>query len=366
MHKVNPELKLVIQQLLNQSDLNAILRADDKFGWESVWARLSNQMTHYADEMIEYQHAYLSGDEQQIVFDLSLILMHDGKPCGIWPLTLQNTHNRISSCGSAILSPVFIERLPARTIKKQVAASIQFIQLLAAHYKIPMVSLSERLVPSMLGSGLSEWHQQWMTLGASPHVKHDLFVDLSIGFDAIKSNMRKSYRSLISSAQKLWTSTTMNHQNADESTWLAFKSLHKEVAGRSTRSDATWSLQYNMLLDNKAFLINLYSEQDQRLVGAGFFQYTKDYGQYSVAAYDRSLFDQPVGHLVQMRAMEQLHAKGIRWYELGERMFPADQPSPSQKEMAISNFKQGFATHLSARFVLDFELSIDTEIRSLA
>jgi hypothetical protein len=99
-----------------------------------------------------------------------------------------------------------------------------------------------------------------------------------------------------------------------------------------------------MLGSGDAFLVGLRDPAAQRLVGAGFFQCTRDEGLYAVGAYDRALFDKPLGHAVQQRAIETMKARGLQWSRIGER-----QPAPTAKEVAIAAFKQGFASHQFCR-----------------
>ena len=83
---------------------------------------------------------------------------------------------------------------------------------------------------------------------------------------------------------------------------------------------------------------------------------TRDESLYGVGAYDRSLFDKPLGHVVQFRAIQELQNRRIRWHKLGARSYPSEQPPPTSKELTIGDFKQGFATHLLLRYELKFEL----------
>ena len=87
-------------------------------------------------------------------------------------------------------------------------------------------------------------------------------------------------------------------------------------------------------------------------VGGGLFACTRDEAAYSVAAYDRELFDKPLGHVVQFTAIKALKERGIRWYRIGARPFVGDAPAPSEKELAIADFKHGFASHLHQRRLL--------------
>ena len=88
--------------------------------------------------------------------------------------------------------------------------------------------------------------------------------------------------------------------------------MHLEEAGRQTRSDESWDIQRNQILNDEAFLVTVRDEKD--LVGGGFFTHTRDIGMYSVGAYKRNLFDKPIGHAVQMTAIEKLKEIGCSSY----------------------------------------------------
>ena len=67
----------------------------------------------------------------------------------------------------------------------------------------------------------------------------------------------------------------------------------------------------------EAFLVTI--RDDGLLIGAGLFNYSKHNGIYSVGAYKRELFDRPIGHAVQMMAIEKLKEIGCRTYHLGQK-----------------------------------------------
>ena len=87
-------------------------------------------------------------------------------------------------------------------------------------------------------------------------------------------------------------------------------------------------------------------------MGGGFHVASDDEGSAAVAAYNRDLFDRPLGHAVQMRAIRELKERGCKWYYLGERCYPKQTPMPTEKELKISHFKEGFSTHTFPRFEL--------------
>ena len=126
-----------------------------------------------------------------------------------------------------------------------------------------------------------------------------------------------------------------------------FRLLHLEVAGKQTRSRESWSIQKEQIKNKEAFLVTV---RDKKvLIGAGFFNYTKDMGMYSVGAYKRELFDRPIGHAVQMMAIEKLKDLGCTTYNLGQKATILDSSTSTDKEMSISHFKEGFAGYVYAQ-----------------
>ena len=349
---LNPEICSDITQWMDQSGLLAILLSDQPEAWQDVWSNLVSQPVLYAASMIDYQHAYMRSSGQRIA-DISMVLLNDGKPCAIWPLTLTlGDPIKLTSLDTPILPPLFITKQSPRTIKKITASALRFVVNVQKALSQEVVESQEYITPHAICGGLSEWHQQWMSIGATVNVKHDLYVDLTLSMDEIRSGFRKSFRPLISAGRKVWKAEVMDNTCADIATWTECKLLHRQVAGRTTRNDETWNLQFEMILRGEAMLITLRDTESQnRLIGAGFFQFSRDEGLYAIAAYDRELFDKPIGHVVHQLAIETMKQHGLRWYRIGERQFQSDIPKPTEKELSISLYKQGFASYISPRFV---------------
>ena len=75
------------------------------------------------------------------------------------------------------------------------------------------------------------------------------------------------------------------------------------------------------------------------MAGGGFFDMSRNEGNYSVATYDKSLTDQPLGHMVQYQAILTLKEKGRSLYYIGSRFYQEDLPGVSEKQVDISSFK---------------------------
>jgi len=348
------EVQSWINQILAEQELDASLCVETPEGWLAVWQELVYQPVAASRSMIEYQKAYLEGAGQQ-VFDLSLVLRSDGRPVGLLPLSLNRTDSwQLTTMGAPISAPMFVKDLSPRTEKRLCTGTLSVLKRLASDVGQQTLLIEQAPWPSELRA-CTEWHQQLMSVGANIQPRHDLFADLSPDLASIRSTFRKSYRPLINVALKTWQAAVMDADNADPNTWAEFKQLHKDVAGRSTRADSTWVHQLGMVQARNAFLVTLRDPSNQRLVGAGLFQFTADEGLYAVGAYDRALFDKPLGHAVQQRAIETLKALGVRWYQVGERHYSQSPHAPSAKEVAIGEFKQGFSSHLFCRY--QFSLS---------
>ena len=329
-------------------------RHSDAEGWACAWRMLAARPVAYSASMIDYMHAYLAGAAGWTLSDASLVLTSDSRPCGLWPLTLGGKDGlRLTSQGEPILPPLFTAETSPRTAKKIVSECLDALghagmalgQAEFLHVEPPRPGFAEE--------GLSEFYQQAHRAGAeTTAIRHEMYVDLEPGMDEIRSGWRKSYRPLVTAGLRAWSVHLVDAQNATDETWETFRQLHCRVAGRETRPRETWHLQWRMIVDGEALLIWL-ADADGRMVGGGFFQLTDSEALYSVAAYDRDLFDKPLGHVVQARAIEEFKRRGLAWLKLGELKFAGDRDEPSAKELSIGAFKQGFASHLFAKLVYE-------------
>ena len=296
----------------------------------------------YLPEMIRYQIKYW-GEKERSIADYSLIFYHENVPCGIWPISIMIKNNGrtfIGSNGGSLLPPLFIHGLPERTIKNLSKKSIFFLKKLSQILDVDQIIVTE---PFLGKIGVTEWFGT--ILQHSSNFSNDYYSYLSMDRPllAIKSGFRKSYKPLISEANKLWIVEA--YEKVSLKVWSEFKELHYIVAGRATRSSVSWDIQFDSINVGCAFLIVLRDDFGS-MVGGGLFYTTKQEGLYAVGAYKRELFDKPLGHLVQSAAIEVMHKKNISWYHIGKSNYEHEIPIPSPKEMNISLFKQGFRSHL--------------------
>lgn len=335
--------------VFSEPDLEVVFRVDDSALWEETYNRLPFRPANYLASVLDYQLAYQRGHGGEWQ-ELSCVLRSNNKAVAIWPLTIAERDGvaTLSSQGLPVMPPLFVPECPALTRKKFTADCQRIADRLAAR-----LNLTEwRSAPAFVDrADIDDWQLAAMGQGARCSVRHELYVDLRLTLPEIKSGFRKSFRSLVTSGERLWRVEILRAPG-DAAVWEEFRLLHAEVAGRITRSLESWQSQHAALAANEGFLVVL-RDAGGRMVGAGYFMCSADEGVYAVAAYDRSLFDKPLGHVVQFRAIEELQRRGCRWYRIGNRSFPGDEPAPSAKELAIAAFKQGFASHVFPSFLLN-------------
>ena len=87
------------------------------------------------------------------------------------------------------------------------------------------------------------------------------------------------------------------------------------------------------------------------MIGGGYFTFSKNEAVYSIGAYDRNLFDKPIGHVIQYEAIQEFIKRKIDWYKLGSIENYNDNDEFSKKMKSIQSFKNGFATHIMSEYI---------------
>jgi len=346
----------VIQEIVEVasglSGEKVLLSTESPEVWKATLVACDYVPVAYTYESMAYQLSYLRSGGVDCG-DGSLIWHWNGVPCGVWPLsfTVVGEETSLHSHGTPILPPLFVAGTPASVCKRLCRAGLDLAERIAGTSGSRVLSASSTFLDH---AGLGDWHDEWMRRGAGCQVSHQLFLDLRPELAEIKSGFRKSYKSLLNSGRREWGVSVLD--TPDLAIWEEFAQLHLDVSGRKTRTDETWALQIRQIAVGEALLVVLRDAQE-KMVGGGFFQYSRDEALYAVAAYDRALFQKPLGHVVQATAIEEFRRRNIRWLKLGRRFYPGDIPAPTEKERSISDFKSGFASHLFPEFTLTRKLS---------
>jgi len=344
-----------LDNILGSAEFSICHRVDSKELWEETFNKLLYKPVAYSNWSLDYQFAYQCGHGGQWR-DISFIIFWGNKPTALWPLCLSHTEGqfKLTSQGLPVLPPIFIAECPIISRKRITKSCLNLAREIAIAADLKSWESGESFVDSI---ALSDWHTQSMAKDVVCDLRHELYVNLQLDISEIKSNFRKSYKSLIVSGSKQWTVRVLDRY-LNNSVWQEFRNLHRKVSGRVTRSEETWDLHHQDIEHQRAILIWLMNSAGD-MVGGGFFNFTSDEGLYAVAAYDRTLFDKPMGHVVQYQAIEEFKKHGIRWHKIGARPLYSNVPPPNDKEIKIGEFKMGFSTHTFPCYLLKHKVNYD-------
>ena len=343
---------VVITEVANDLAQKCALKL--KFGsegprdWEIVLEKCAYVPVAYTNDNLTYELAYYEGREGSRAgkwFDLSCVILLGDESVGVWPITMSQVDGEyfITSQGAPLAPPLFCGNVKKSTRRKIVKSCVDFVVQLARVYKVKDIVSSDRFVNRL---DLNEWSVSLRELGCKSLVYHDLYLEIQSPIEVITKDFRSSVRQRIKQGKKLWQVSILS-ENSDNiaPTWAEFQNLHLEASGRLTRSLRSWDIQKNAIMGSNAILVYL-RDDSGRMIGGGYFTLSRDEAVYQVAAYDRSLFKLPIGHLVQYVAIEFFIKREIKWYRLGNRPNVFDEPLPSAKELAIGDFKAQFSSHL--------------------
>lgn len=314
----------------------------DLSGWYGVLNSTNSiPSIYHLLSKVEYYVAILSQYES---INLSIVLQENKRTVGLMPLMAhRNLSNQwiLSSNGIEIVEPIFEKNIGNKLKKKFEKKLLETIFDLSNDLKINKCKFV-----NMELFKLSDWYINLLDIAEETCVTHHLLVDLSLNIEEIKSNFRKSFKHCINQGLREWKVEV--HDKISKDKFDEFRLLHKTVSKKTTRPIESWNIQKKEIDDGLSFLITV-SDLNNTLVGAGLFNCSKNLGNYESGVYKRELFDKPLAHPVQMKAIETLKNKGFQWYELGQKFFKVDKNPPSEKELSVSYFKEGFATDVIAR-----------------
>jgi len=306
-----------------------------------------------SDHNIEYELAYYAPSK---CIDCNLVFYtKNNEPCAILALYLLETNGvwSFSLAGKPIEPIQFLNHVTSKERKRISKAVIHVLFEFSKNHDLGEFTCHGYNMSK--NASISEWYLACAQYAQTIKLNHQIYIDLSQDLDEIKNNFRKSYKPLIGKALGLWNSAILGPKEITNEHWREFRELHYTVSGyRNTRSEKSWVSQLSHIRSGQAFLITLRDEA-HKLIGGGFFYHTRDHASYATAAYDRTLFDKPLGHLTQWIAIKELKRLGVKLYTIGLLPFKHSMPTPSEKDFNIALFKSGFSNTVRIQYVFGFK-----------
>jgi len=202
---------------------------------------------------------------------------------------------------------------------------------------------------------LSEFSLYLLKDGFAPVTEFRQVIDLQNSQQVLLTDVRKNYRADIRWGEKNMTFQLFDHSTITPEIMEQFRQLHIQVSGKETRSKQTWLAQYDFVKSGEGFV--LFGFLDGELVATGLFIHNQTTCYYGVGAYCRDRFDKPISHALVWMAL--LHAKqiGCEQFDFGSAYFPDRSGGNdsnrvvTDKEIAISRFKQGFGGEIRSQLL---------------
>lgn len=317
----------------------------NQFNWDKILNTTNNQSVFYNSSYIEFRLECFRGNGIECL-DLSIGIKLENEVVAIFPLFYFKNGNdfELSFLEGSVFPPLIVNKV-SKKIEKEIS-NILFDNLkrLFVQLELKKPVIADQLFSSR---NLSIWHKTIMNGAKNCSIIRESFVDLSQDYSSLKSYYRKSYKALISKGYKLLNPFKLDHD--DPKVWEEFKSLHFKAAGRKTRSEKSWDLLFEQVKEKKA---NFYfcRDHDNFMIGGSLVMTCEYEAFYAVAAYNRSLFHLPIGHLLQDFIIKDLIKTQIQWYRLGRLYHKSDFDFPTDKEIQIGQFKSGFSSDLISSY----------------
>lgn len=167
-------------------------------------------------------------------------------------------------------------------------------------------------------------------------------IDLKRSYEEIKSDIRRSMKPQVNWGEKNLVLKILHAECHTSEEFFSYQKFHREVSGRQTRSHLSWELQYELLKNNKAYLVLGYLEG--RLVSGSLVLHGLKKATYGVGVYDRRLMEEkkPLGAFLIMQAMKHAQSISLDTFEVGSVNFKEGD----DKANHIAQFKKGFSPYL--------------------
>lgn len=296
-----------------------------------------------ANDPVQYPLGYPSDQAYSIAYaenwkysDISFIVHDDGVPLAGLQLS-----KSVGPDGQAALDFLgraamlrFNKSIPVLTLEKAeklLAEECLKVRASEGHAPLKFLEMAEN-------GRLSDFAVALLRGGAIGQPSYRQIIDLTHDGNILKQGVRKSYKSLLSWGDQNLSPIIYDAANITLEVMESFRQLHIKVAGRETRSAASWDLQYRQVVNNEAFLI-LGTFEDELVTGAIFLN-SPLFCYYGVGASLREMQDKPLSHAIIWAGI--LHAKklGCTKFEMGILHYLYD--GFGEKERNIALFKRGF------------------------
>lgn len=243
------------------------------------------------------------------------------------------------------INPVFSNKLNAKARNKFAKVIYGEIDRLAKENDVARCTFSMYpLTPAFLNSGI--FHANPFTKYGYLDISQKLLViDLGGSLDRLLNNMRKGHKYDVKRADKIFSFEVYEKNNMTTKIFNIYKNLHHKTAGRKTRSDETFELAFQWILEGYFVLFAV--KKDDNYAGFTLNCVCKGGSSYGSTPIDPEYKHLPVSHFLQWNIIKWLKRSGFRYYEIGlQHSGNTLSLYPSEKDLNLSLFKRGLGGNM--------------------
>lgn len=293
----------------------------------------------YVPTWTEYQKAYC---QKTLEKDCSFMLVRNGQALAFCPLFLE-THQGCRFFSYALnfqAAPFISRKLSQKQNKKIEKACFDQIDKFAREYGALKSMFQLNPVDMTYSFNIL------MKYGYIDSSIQTAVVELDKDIDKLWAELRKSFKSLINNGKKKFNFTIIDKNNLNYDVHERYRKLHHKTAGRVTRAQSTFDLQFEAIKNDQAMLIGL--RDGEQYIAFSYFLHDKNSAYYGSSADDPEYSsDIPLEHCIIWRSIEYYKERGLKFLDLGAQQFcPQIFDHPSQKDLTISFFKRGFGAKI--------------------
>lgn len=289
--------------------------------WNDFCQESSEAWFWHSTDWIDYSIEYTEGTS------LSFMVTENKQILAICPLILKDNEFQL------FWSPAFADMVEK---KKERVINFTFDQIdrLALENKVKRASFM--IYPLSFPSYNYLMKQGYLDISINTQV-----IDLKQDIKVIHGAMRKGHdydtdRGLKQLGTFIWDKDKINRNTFDH-----YYELHQKDAGRITRPQITFNMQFDWIQSGYAILVE--TILDFKSVGFSYIFTYKNKAYYGSACSDPDYPQLPIAHVLTWKTIEWLKEHGFEYYELGWQSYGNQfYDFPSAKEISISKFKRGF------------------------
>ncbi|HTJ67864.1 MAG TPA: GNAT family N-acetyltransferase [Actinospica sp.] len=325
--------------------MDILTAADPRFATlrERLWDRDPMQYPRYSSAEMDIARLYAADSTFD---DRSALVLLGGEPVVGLLLTVETNaegHVALSAYGR----PTHLLTDAARDADELAQAC----RLLTRHYADVSAESGAKSFQhrDFLADGRVSPFTEWLMRsgGGRPVPQFAQMLDLTQPAEALLERAGKSNRRHYRKAADAVTMEVIEGDAATDAHIDAFRETHVAFRGKEVRSKQAWYAILDAVRRDQGFFVFAYA--GSTLAVCEYFTGTGRTCYSSIGALVPGVAERYWGHATVWRGVFHAQQRGCVHFDVGERLYDGMDPQPSEKYLAISDFKAGFGGTVLAR-----------------